>query len=42
MDIEAAQNIVLITLGTVIFFMYVTAKAFDSIADEMDAQENSK
>ena len=42
MDIETTQNIVLITLGTVIFFMYMTAKAFDSIADKMDAQENSK
>jgi len=42
MDIEITQNIVLITLGTVIFFMFITAKAFDSIADEIDAQENSK
>jgi len=42
MDIEITQNIVLIALGAIIFFMYVTDKAFDSIADEMDAQENSK
>jgi len=42
MDIEIAQNIVLITLGAIIFFMYVTAKAFDSTADEMDVHENSK
>lgn len=42
MDIEIAQNIVLIALGMVIFFMYITSKAFDSIADDMDTQENSK
>ena len=42
MDIEITQNIVLIILGAIIFFMYVTAKAFDSIADDMDTQENSK
>ena len=39
MDIAITQNIVLITLGTIIFFMYVTAKAFDSISDEIDIQE---
>ena len=42
MDIEIAQNIILITLGTIIFFIYFTAKAFDSIVDDMDVQENSK
>ena len=42
MDIETAQNIALVALGTVIFFMYVTSVAFDQISYEIDAQENSK
>jgi len=42
MDIEITQNIVLITLGTMLFFMYVTAKAFESISKDMDAEKNSK
>ena len=42
MDIETAQNIALVALGTVIFFMYVTSVAFDQISDEIDTQENSK
>ena len=42
MDIEITQNIVLITLGTMLFFMYVTAKTFESISKDMDAEKNSK
>jgi len=42
MDIGTAQSILVIILGITIVFMYVTAKAFDSIADDMDVQENSK
>ncbi|SFV64753.1 hypothetical protein MNB_SV-3-1557 [hydrothermal vent metagenome] len=37
MDIEITQNIVLVTLGTVVFFMFITAKAFDSIADDINS-----
>ena len=36
MDIETAQNIVLVALGTVIFFMYVTSVAFDQISNDME------
>ena len=39
MDIETVQNIVLIGMAVLTFFMYLTAKAWDEIADEMDAKE---
>lgn len=42
MDIESIQNAVLIGLGVVTFLMYITAKAWDEIADEIEAEESSK
>lgn len=42
MEIETIQNIVLIGLGLVTFIMYITAKAWDEIADEMEAEEKSR
>ena len=41
MDIGTLQNVVLGILGAWIAFMYITSKALDQIADEMDA-ENKK
>ncbi|MDD2226888.1 MAG: hypothetical protein PHD42_07315 [Dysgonamonadaceae bacterium] len=42
MEIETIQNVVLIGLGIVLFMMYITSKAFDEIADEMDVEEKSR
>ncbi|MDD3602587.1 MAG: hypothetical protein PHZ17_04640 [Sulfurovum sp.] len=42
MEIETIQNIVLIGLGIVTFIMYITAKAWDDISDEMEAEEKSR
>ncbi len=42
MDIETIQNVVLIGLGIVTFLMYITAKAWDEIADEMESEEKSR
>lgn len=42
MEIETIQNIVLIGLGVVTFMMWITAKAWDEIADEMEAEEKSR
>lgn len=39
MDIGTLQNVVLGIVGTVIVFMYISSKAFDQIADEIDAEE---
>jgi|GEM_PF-5173205 len=42
MDIEIVQNVVLIGLGIVTFMMYITAKAWDEIADEMESDRDNK
>jgi len=42
MDIETIQNVILIGLGIVTSIMFITAKAWDEIADEMEAEEKSR
>ena len=42
MDIGTLQNVALGRLGAVIVFMYITSKAFDQIAEEMEAEEKSR
>lgn len=42
MEIETIQNAVLIGLGILIFMMYITAKALDSISDDIDRERQQK
>ena len=42
MDIGIVQNVVLIGFSIVTFLMYITAKAWDEIADEMEVEEKSR
>ena len=37
--IMGTDDIVLVVMGTLILFMYITAKAWDSIADDMEREE---
>lgn len=39
MEISIIQNIVLIGIGALIVFMYITSKTLDSISDEIDSKK---
>ncbi|MDM5270778.1 hypothetical protein PGH07_01150 [Sulfurovum sp. zt1-1] len=41
MDIEITQNIVLIGIGALIFFMYITSRAWDQVSDELEDQKGT-
>ena len=38
MDIEIAQNTILVVLVALIFFIYVTANALDELVEDMDKE----
>lgn len=42
MEIFTMQNIVLFSMAGLIAFLFITSKALNQIADEMDAEESKQ